>query len=417
MPKPRNSRLETASSRAKLAPRRKPYWIKVSPNIFLGYRKNVGPGSWSVRCTENGADWIKKLGIADDLERADGRAVLSFWQAQEAARKLARRQPGDPADDATRPLTTAEALTRYEADLRARGGDPYNAKWPRIHLPASILNKPVSMLTANELRRWRDAAISNGVAPDTFNRIKKGICAALNLAAEHDPRGITNGHAWEVGLRAMPDAGEANNVILDDPTVRVLVAEAYKRDHALGLLVDVAAVTGARPSQIARLTVADLDLADASKPRLQMPKSGKGGTNKRAERKRERIPVPITPALAALLKQESKGRAPDAPLLLRSNGDPWGYRRSNQYRHDIREVVKGIERDPDEVTIYALRHSAIVRHLLANTPIRVVAALVDSSVAMLERHYSRFIARHSDEIARKALLHPEPTDNVVALKR
>ena len=52
--------------------------------------------------------------------------------------------------------------------------------------------------------------------------------------------------------------------------------------------------------------------------------------------------------------------------------------------------------DPAEVTIYALRHSSIVRQLLANTPIRVVATLHDTSVVMIERTYSKFITDHSD---------------------
>jgi hypothetical protein len=42
--------------------------------------------------------------------------------------------------------------------------------------------------------------------------------------------------------------------------------------------------------------------------------------------------------------------------------------------------------------------------LLANVPIRIVATLHDTSVKMIERTYSRYIASHSDEIARRALL-------------
>jgi hypothetical protein len=45
-----------------------------------------------------------------------------------------------------------------------------------------------------------------------------------------------------------------------------------------------------------------------------------------------------------------------------------------------------------------------VRQLLANVPIRIVATLHDTSVKMIERTYSRHIASHSDEIARRALL-------------
>jgi len=269
-------------------------------------------------------------------------------------------------------------------------------------------------LGATELRKWRDSLLDKGLAPGTVNRTKTGLRAALELAAAHDPR-ITNQRAWKVGLATLPDAHRARNVILDDATVRRIVAAAYDHDRALGVMTDIAAVTGARLSQLARLEVADLQ-ADGPEPRLLMPLSAKG----RARNKRhERRPMPITPALAAVLKQEAQGRAPDAPLLLRANGERWGHGRRRHHRDDFRGVVQAAGLDPDEVTLYALRHSSIVRQLLANVPIRIVATLHDTSVKMIERTYSRHIASHSDEIARRALLDvSQPTAaNVVPLSK
>jgi hypothetical protein len=51
-----------------------------------------------------------------------------------------------------------------------------------------------------------------------------------------------------------------------------------------------------------------------------------------------------------------------------------------------------------------LRHSNIVRQLLAGVPTRVVAVNHDTSVAMIEKTYSRYIGDHSDAVARRALL-------------
>jgi hypothetical protein len=69
--------------------------------------------------------------------------------------------------------------------------------------------------------------------------------------------------------------------------------------------------------------------------------------------------------------------------------------------------------------MYALRHSSIVRMLLQNIPIRLVASLHNTSTTMIERTYSRFITEHSDDISRGALLQHEPPsgENVVALTR
>jgi len=69
------------------------------------------------------------------------------------------------------------------------------------------------------------------------------------------------------------------------------------------------------------------------------------------------------------------------------------------------------------VTAYALRHSSIVRMLLKGVPIRVVAAVHNTSVGVIEKTYSAHIAEHSDEISRVALLEAPPPvgDNVVPI--
>jgi hypothetical protein len=83
-------------------------------------------------------------------------------------------------------------------------------------------------------------------------------------------------------------------------------------------------------------------------------------------------------------------------------------------------VVKAIGCDPETVTIYALRHSSIVRALLRHVPIRVIAAGHDTSVAQIERCYSKNIVDHSDDVSRAALLQLEPlapaAGNVVPLR-
>ena len=68
-------------------------------------------------------------------------------------------------------------------------------------------------------------------------------------------------------------------------------------------------------------------------------------------------------------------------------------------------------------TLYALRHTNIVRQLLAGVPVRIVAVNHDTSIAMIERTYSRYIGDHSDALARAALLDTTaPTaDRVVPL--
>jgi len=113
--------------------------------------------------------------------------------------------------------------------------------------------------------------------------------------------------------------------------------------------------------------------------------------------------VPIPAALAMRLRQIAAGRPAHAPLLLKPDSNPWG--RSDHLRPFQRTVTRaGLD---SSVTIYALRHSSIVRALLGSVPARVVAANHDTSVMQLERTYSKYIADHSDAVARQALLNLE----------
>jgi integrase len=392
--RPRAARLETRTARLKLTPRKKPYdFTSISAGIQLGYRRCKEAGRWVVKVADgHGSYWTKRIGYADDHEDADGEHILTWWQAQDKARALARGK-----DAGGRPATVAEALADYETDLIARGGSPANARRARTLLPSIMLAKPVALLTARELKHLRDGLIAKGAKPASVNRDLKGFKAALNLAAAHDPR-ITNGAAWRTALAALPDAHHARNVILTDEQVRALIAAAYAEDSRLGFLVETAAVTGARVSQLARLEVVDLQ-ADRPDPRLMMPSSRKGKGVKRIERK----PVPLTPGLASQLRQAAGNRGRTEPLLLRADGTPWQPARTDYRRPFIRAVTR-VGLDPRTVTLYCLRHSSIVRALLAGVPARVCAVQHDTSIAMLEKSYSAYILDHSDAVARRGLL-------------
>jgi integrase len=393
MPKPRNSGLESPTARRKQALRKKPYWATISPGVSLGYRRNQGAGTWSVKATDgHGGEWTKRIGLADDFEASDGRIVLTYWQAIDAARVLAR---GGDEDDGGKPTTIAAALDAYEADLLLRGAHPYNAAAPRGKLSASLLAKPVQLVTEKELRAWRNALANNGLTASSVNRTCKGLRAALILAASLDSR-ITHSRAWKVGLAALPDANPSRgDVVLTDAQVVEIIACARKVDPHYGLFVAVLAL-GVRASQAARLLVRDLQPG-----RLMMPSSKKGRRTKTIRH----TPVPISPALEALLVEQARGRPADAPLLTDGRGEPWGHSRDGaRPRALFRETVARAGLDPDKVVPYALRHSAIVRMLKRNLPIRLVAALVDSSAAIIEKNYAAFIAHHSDELARTALI-------------
>jgi integrase len=407
--------LETRTARLKLKVRKKPYWARIGHGISLGYRRNQGPGTWSVRVAHGGkgrGHWTQVIGTADDHDAANGGALLNFWQAQDKARAigLAARHGGDGGGKLG---TVTEALKAYEADLRLRGGDAGNVSRIRLHLPAALGTKAVATLAARDFKAWRTALIKAELTPAGINRTNSVLKAALNHAAAHDER-IGNARAWERALANIPDAVESRNVILGEETVRAIVAAAYRVGSEFGLLVEISAVTGARISQLARLKVDDLQAARAD-PRLMMPSSKKG----RGVRKISHSPVPIPPSLAVRLLAGAQDRVAEAPLLAKPNGEPW--RKGDHLRLFRRAVaITGLDKVEPAITLYALRHSNIVRQILAGTPLRLVAALHDTSIAMIERTYSRHITDHSDTLARRALLdvnEPAAGDKVMPLPR
>jgi integrase len=373
----------------------------------LGYRRNATAGTWVVRAADGkGGNWTKAIGAADDFDEADGKAVLDFWQAQDCARAFARVGRDGDGDNAG-PLTMSKALDQYRADLETRGGDTGNVARVRAHLPDTLAEKRVALVTARELRSWRDG-LAKELAPATVNRTANGLRAALNLAADHDER-IPSRRAWETGLASLHDAEESRNVILPEVAVRTIIGVANDQSAEFGLLVEVAAVTGARISQLARIEVQDLQ-DDRADPRLMMPSSRKGRGNKKIARR----PVPIPAGLAARLRAVAEDRIKGGPLLVKPSGEPW---RKSDHTRPFTRAVKAAGLNPDEVTLYALRHSSIVRQLLAGVPVRVVAVNHDTSIVMIERTYSRHIGDHADALARSALLDTSapPDGNVVPM--
>jgi site-specific recombinase XerD len=399
--------LQTPTSRARLAPRGKPYKVRLLPGVHLAYRAaQSGTGAWLVIASDGkGGQWQKVFAHADDKQPADGSAVLSYEQAANKARALAR---GDANAAAGRPATIADAIAAYEADLTARGRNPYNARLVRFHLPPHLSAQPLSQVTAKQLRHWRDALITGGMVHATVNRTLKPAHAAFNLASKLDARVAANAQAWKVGLEALPNTVTAREAVLTDLQVLALVAAAYDVSPALGLYVQVHAEVGARSSQLARLSVRDLE-----HDRLMVPASKKG----RGNRKADRTPVPLSPNLAGKLKAAAAGRPANAPLLLRADGAPWRPRFAD-HRLAFMQAVRAAKL-PVGTTLYSLRHSSIARALLRGLPIKVVSDWHDTSTGQIEAHYGRFIKHHYDDLVRGVLLDTTPatTAAVVPLRR
>jgi hypothetical protein len=174
--------LESRSARLRSKIRRRPYsGPSLARGISLMYRRNKTNETWVLKASDgHGSYWTKSFALADDFEDADAKNVLTFYQAQDAAKRLARVEDGS-ADSA--PITVHGALKDCRRDLEARNANPHNAESPRVHLTKALLGKPVQLLNAHELKKWRDGLLGK-IAPATINRVCRCLCAVLEITRE-----------------------------------------------------------------------------------------------------------------------------------------------------------------------------------------------------------------------------------------
>ena len=85
--KVKNPKTDSRTAREKLRQRREPYWAKISKGCFPGYRRIAVSGTWIARYRDHdGKQHYRALGAADDSMEANAKTILTFEQAQDAAR-------------------------------------------------------------------------------------------------------------------------------------------------------------------------------------------------------------------------------------------------------------------------------------------------------------------------------------------
>jgi integrase len=429
------------------------HWRRIDAETHLGYRRGKRAGVWLVRWRAGKGYKQAPLGTADDALKA---GTLSFEAAMKAARELVEKERRDAAAAAAGPvLTVCSAIEAYIASRDARDarragrekrsdaasrlgryvvGHPASGKRAEI-APAPLAEIALHDLKERDLLKWR-AGLPEALGENSRQRLVNDLKAALNAArtANRDrlPAGLAD--VIKHGLRAPERADERepvarDNQILPDGDVARLLRAAREVDAAqnwdgdLFRLVVVLAATGARFSQVARLRVRDVQLGAG---RIMVPSSRKG----RGGAKAASIAAPVGRDVLDALAPIVTGRAGDAPLLERwrhvqePGGMTWR-RDSRDAWRSASELIRpwGAMRERAalaDVIPYALRHSSIVRGLRAGLPIRLVAALHDSSVVMIERHYARWITDGLEDLARAALVPLVPAEDgakVVEFKR
>lgn len=413
--------LSTRTARCALKPG--VHWRSVDPDTHLGYRKGKRGGRWIARWYDGAGKYCQTtLGTADDFIDEGN---LSFHAAVNAARDavIAARQAAALAKAG--PIMTVRSAVEAYIDKRNERACAWAGRKVRSsadhRLCKHVLSDlrlaeiPLHQLTETDLATWR-AQLCGKVA--TRRRLTGDFRAALNEAARAGRRVLPPelGSIIKYGLQspesetgAAFEAIARENQILTDEQVRHLLLSAARIDHEkawdgdLWRMVLVLAGTGARFSQVARLTVGDV-----GEQRVFMPSSRKG--SKQADKY---TPVPIGQDIADALVPVTEGRGKGEALLQRWYHKAIGNGRVRRDRRtawaEASDITRPFQMAADAaslsgVTTYSLRHTSIVRGLRAGLPIRLVAALHDTSTLMIERYYARYIADGLEELAAKAIV-------------
>ena len=117
----------------------------------------------------------------------------------------------------------------------------------------------------------------------------------------------------------------------------------------------------------------------------------------------ERYSVPITVQLAARLKAAAKGRAEHAPLLMQGDGMPWDDNPGQRYH---RESTRSSPPSAPilDATMYCAAAFQSSSECCCKCSDQMVASLHNTSVKMIEKHYSKYITEHQRRHSRHALL-------------
>jgi integrase len=404
-----DARLNTRAARLRLKKRREPYWRSISEGLAVGYRKGVKGGTWIARhySTEHGRRY-HSTGTADDVADADGAHVLSFAQAQEAARKwfahLARHDRGEVRSG---PYTICECLEEYLTWLQGHRKTGHDA---RYRINSLILPKlgqiQCERLTTAEIQKWlRDLAASPGrlrakkdAKKPKFREFDKSDGDAIRRRRASANRTLTVlkgalNRAWREGKIPSDEAWRRVEPFEEADAARVrylTVAEAKRLLNACDLdfrrLAQAALVTGARYGELTALRASDFN-PDSGTIHVRTSKSGKGRH------------IVLNDEGAALFKSLAAGKAGDAILLSKADGTLW------KAAHQARPMKAACERAKiaPPASFHVLRHTWASLAVMAGGPLMVVARnLGHSDTRMVERHYGHLAPSYVADAIRAA---------------
>jgi Phage integrase family len=402
------AKIDTPTARKKLSARRSPYWRKIQPGRFIGYRTSTvagQPGNWIAKFVHSRADQPQQpLGKLEDIEDE-----ARFSEALKAAQAFfAQCEAGSTATGPTavtaRQVTLQQALKDYalaELEKKKPGNPDYGQQcMQRVQkrfefivnpFPVAaekadkMLYKPLVRITGHEWAEWlkwmkakpveQRGKVGQERTVSSVNRDLTMVRAALNRAA--DKYDITT-KTWDKPLRRLKDDNEhflRMSYLTREQRAALAVGLEACGDANAGALVPMCRVMDIvplRPGAAAALTIAQYEKRE-HRLHIWNDKAGQG----------RRLAMPRSGPVADLLAEAMRDKLPTAFLFTDARGKHWSASRW-QKAFNLGAKEAGL---PEEATIYWLRHSCITDLVNAGHPSNKIARMAGTSVAMIEKYY------------------------------
>jgi integrase len=391
----RDTKLETRTARFRLPIRSEPYWRGLEKGFALGYRRRARGGTWLARRRDEAGGYIEhRLGTTDDLQDADGVALLDYGQAQKAARDWwrveVRREEGQ--DTREGPFTVKDAIDDYLRAYERRGGKALydTRRAAEAHILPALGDHAVAKLTARKISDWHHGLAEKRARSRTKQGRKQNYRKAESGPdAVRKRRATANriltvlksslNHAWKSGHVASDDAWRRVKPFRAVETARVRYlsgAECVRLvnacEPAFRNLVRGALLTGCRYSELTTMHVADFN-ADSGVVTVRESKAGKPRH------------VVLTDEGQRLLARLTAGKLGTDPIFVRADGGVWG--KSYQLRPMLEASTRA--KIKPAVSFHVLRHTHGSTLAMRGVPMGVIAEqLGHADTRMTEKHYA-----------------------------
>ncbi len=371
------SDITTKTARLKIAPAKKPTFRQIAPGLSLGYRRTVtAAGRWVVRrATGKGKNTVENLRtkegraiVADDIDPANGRDVMTFEQAQTTA--------GGPSQTGGKvSFTVAEAVTHY---LKVREGEGRDISSSQRKADAWILEAPIGATEVNDLTREQIREWLAGIAAKvvksktesnpaklakrrraTANRTLTTLKSALNLCYFEEYKidgqiAIKSDKAWK-RLTPLKDATTVRDRWLELPDAQRL-ERACEGDFRA--LVRAALLSGARYGQLASLKVEQFE-HNAGTLKLETRKGRSGEVHE--------YRVYLNAEAVKFFRDHCAGRDSDE-LIFTNDGEPW----DDCDQIELMNAACAAAAIKPRITFHGLRHTYASLSLQASPPMSLL---------------------------------------------